>query len=593
MPRNTFRIDEELESPFHWGQLKRAIGYVARYKKNIITVFFTTITSIVLSLCVPLLTRTAIDDYIPSGNIPGLMKLGGLMFLILAACISLNTLRYRLNSISGQGIIRDIRSDLYRHLQKLPFEYYDSRPAGKIYVRVVNYVNSVADFLSSGLINIVLEVIAMFIITGFMFYLSPTLSWVALSGLPFLAVFVFTTKPIQRRALLLRNNKQSNLTAYLSENINGVRITQSFTRQSYNLDIFRSLQEETRKYYMRAARIMHLMWPVTMILARIVSAVIYISAVYYLRNNLHPDEITVGTIITMVSFTWRFWGPVQNLGNHYNNLLSTASYLERIFQVLDEPVTVSDAPNAYELPTIDGAVSFRDVTFSYEKGIPVLKNVSFEVKAGNSIALVGPTGAGKTTIINLLSRFYNKDSGAILIDGHDINEVTAASLRGQMGIMLQDTFIFSGNIIENIRFGRLDATDEECIEAAKAVRADTFISKLPDGYYTEVDERGEGFSAGQRQLLSFARTILSEPRILILDEATSSIDTQTERLVQEGISTLLKGRTSFVVAHRLSTIMNCTRIMYINDGVIAESGSHDELMKRRGLYYQLYMSQLQ
>jgi ATP-binding cassette subfamily B protein len=302
--------------------------------------------------------------------------------------------------------------------------------------------------------------------------------------------------------------------------------------------------------------------------------------------------VQLGATYDMVMYSNRFWQPIMQIGNIYNQLMDAMSYLERIFQVLDEPVSVEDNAGAGELPQIQGRVEFRNVLFEYEKGIPVIRRVSFDVKAGESIALVGPTGAGKSTIVNLLSRFYNVTGGSVCIDGHDLQSVTLRSLRRQMGVMQQDTFIFSGTIMDNIRYGRLNATDEECIAAAKAVHADDFIRLTENGYETETKERGEGLSAGQRQLISFARTLLSDPRILILDEATSCVDTNTERLVQEGIATLLKGRTSFIVAHRLSTIRNCDRIFYINNGVIAEEGSHDQLMAKKGLYYELYTSQL-
>ena len=588
MPRNTFKIDEELDAPFQWTHLRRALRYITKYKKNLVIVFGATVTAILLGLVSPLLTRRVIDVYVPQKDIKMILVTGAAMLGIMVAYVLLIRLRNRFNAFSGQGIIKDIRSDVYVHLQQLPFDYYDSRPAGKIFVRVVNYINAVADFLSSGLVSIVLEPLSMVFIVFFMLSVSPRLTLVVLSGLPLFIIYIAIVKTRQRRALLLLNNKSSNLTAYLAENINGARITQVFTREGYNMDIFGGLQDETRNYYMKAVRINHSMWPISTVISKSMVAAIYLTGIF-----LFHEDLTLGTVMAMAGYTWRFWAPVQNLGNIYNSLLSTVSYLERIFQLLDEPINVTDGPGAYELPDIEGAVKFSDVCFSYEKGVPILNNVSFEVSPGESVALVGPTGAGKSTIINLLSRFYNIGSGNIYIDDHDIGEVTIQSLRMQMGVMLQDSFIFAGNIIENIRYGRLTATDEECIEAAKVVHADEFIRKMPNGYYETVHERGEGLSAGQRQLLSFARTLLSQPRILILDEATSSIDTQTEKLVQKGLGELLKGRTSFIVAHRLSTIRNCTRILYISGGVIAESGSHDELIQQKGLYYQLYTSQLQ
>jgi ATP-binding cassette subfamily B multidrug efflux pump len=304
-----------------------------------------------------------------------------------------------------------------------------------------------------------------------------------------------------------------------------------------------------------------------------------------------PQGVTFGVILAMSNYAARFWQPILNLSQLYNNFINAVAYLERIFETLDEPVTVSDVPGAKALPPVQGNVQFKDVTFAYDPGLNILEHLNFEVKAGESIALVGPTGAGKTTVVNLISRFYNVSEGAILIDGHDISQVTLKSLRSQMGIMLQDSFIFSGTIMDNIRYGKLDATEEEVIAAAKTVCADEFIREFEQGYYTEVNERGSKLSQGQRQLISFARTLLADPRILILDEATSSIDAKTERLLQQGLNELLKGRTSFIIAHRLSTVKNCDRIMYVSDKGIAESGSHDELMAKRGLYYRLYTAQ--
>ncbi|MBR6707995.1 MAG: ABC transporter ATP-binding protein, partial [Clostridia bacterium] len=322
-------------------------------------------------------------------------------------------------------------------------------------------------------------------------------------------------------------------------------------------------------------------------------AFLYIAGVYWLGGG---KMVSFGVILAMGQYVMRFWQPITNLANIYNSFINNIAYLERIFETMDEPVTVDDAPDAGQLPEITGEVDFEDVTFAYEEGVNVLEHMDLHIKAGESIALVGPTGAGKSTVINLLCRFYNLNGGRIVLHGkdgsaHDISRVTLHSLRTQLGIMLQDSFIFSGTLMDNIRYGNLDATDAQVREAARRVRADEFISKLPDGYQTEVRERGSNLSQGEKQLVAFARTLLSDPAILILDEATSSIDTQTERLLQEGISEMLKGRTSVIVAHRLSTIKNCDRILYISNKGIAEMGTHEELMAKRSLYWQLYTAQ--
>lgn len=587
MARNKYNVDETLETQFNAKHLLRSLVYIKRYKKLLIGAFIFSAISIVCGLLMPLFTADAIDEMIPNDDIRGLIVAGISLIVIVIIQATCNRFRSRCSAIAGQAIVRDLRRDLYVHLQDLPFDYFDSRPHGKILVRVINYVNSVSDFLTNGIVNILLQILSLFFIAIFMISLNPKLALVVFAGLPVFIIYIFSIKRKQRRAWQQQANKQSNFTSYLAESINGERVTQSFAREEMNAGINEELATASKKAYLHAVTINHSIWPLSMIISKAVYYLIYIVGVVYLR-----DTIAVGMLVAMTSYANRFWDPIQQLSNYYNQLVNTVSYLERIFQLMDEPVTVTDKEDAKDLPTMKGEVDFENVIFEYEKDRPILKNVSFHVAPGESIALVGPTGAGKSTIINLVSRFYNIKSGAVKIDGNDIADATLHSIRSQMGIMLQDTFIFSGTIMDNIRYGRLDATDEECIAAAKKVFADDFISKMPQGYYTEINERGDMLSAGQRQLLSFARTLISDPKILILDEATSSIDTNTELLVQEGIKQLLKNRTSFVVAHRLSTIKDCDRIMYISDGVIAESGSHNELMEKKGLYHQLYTSQL-
>ncbi|MEF2968514.1 ABC transporter ATP-binding protein [Paenibacillus sp. M1] len=587
MARNRFDIDENLESPFDIKHFRRAMIYIRRQQKPMIIAFVLSALSAAISLSAPLIMQHVIDVTIPAKDALPLVGWSALLLVTIVVSVYLATIRSRMMTRVGQDIIFDIRSDLFRHLQQLPFKYYDDRPQGKILIRVVNYVNSVSDVLSNGIINFILEIVNLIFIAIFMFAVDVRLSFVILAGLPVFLSIMLLIKNKQRRAWQAVSNKSSNLNAYLQESISGIRVTQIFSRESHNEGIFTRLATNFRKEWITAVGFNTLIPFTVDNLATLVTTSIYLVGLL----ALNPADVTFGVIIAMSSYAARFWQPILNLSQLYNNFINAVAYLERIFETLDEPVTVNDVPDAKELPPIEGHVTFDDVTFAYDPGINILENLSFDIKAGESIALVGPTGAGKTTVVNLISRFYNLTGGKILIDGHNISQVTLKSLRSQMGIMLQDSFIFSGTILENIRYGRLDATEEEIIAAAKAVCADEFIREFEQGYQTEVNERGSKLSQGQRQLISFARTLLADPRILILDEATSSIDAKTERLLQQGLNELLKGRTSFIIAHRLSTVKNCDRIMYVSDKGIAECGSHDELMARRGLYYRLYTAQ--
>ncbi|MBR6101447.1 MAG: ABC transporter ATP-binding protein [Ruminococcus sp.] len=587
MARNKYDVDEQLETPFDFNHLKRSFVYIKKYRKKMVIALCISILAAIAGLIGPLITQRALDETIPAGRKGELVVLALLLLFFTALSTLLGNIRSRIMTVVGQNIIFDIREDLFAHLQKLPFTYYDDRPHGKILIRVINYVNSVSDMLSNGIINFIMEILNMVFILIFMLIVDVRLSLVAVSGLPLFMAVMFAIKKRQRRAWQDVSNKSSNMNAYLQENIVGARITQVFTREEENAGIYDRLNQKYRKSWMRAVRFTHLVWPFTDNISTLVRAAMFAVGLLV----LDPATVSLGTLAAMTGYASRFWQPIMNLSNIMNNFINNIAYLERIFETLDEPVTVTDKEDAKELGEISGQISFNDVTFGYEEGINVIEHVSFDVKAGESIALVGPTGAGKSTIVSLISRFYNVGQGSITVDGVDISDVTLRSLRTQLGVMLQDSFIFSGTIMDNIRYSKLDASDDEIITAARTVCADKFIGEMEDGYDTEVNERGSKLSGGEKQLISFARTLLSDPKILVLDEATSSIDAKTEALLQKGIAELLKGRTSFIIAHRLSTIRNCDRIMYIDDKGIKECGSHDELMAKRGAYYELYTSQ--
>ena len=589
MARNKYDIDEVMEDKFDINQLKRLFTYVRPYKGQLALALFLMLSSSALTMLFPTFIMKIMDEYIPAGNIHAIVQITIItVVIILYSCICIRW-KIRITSRIGQEIVHQLRSDIFCHLQELPFSYYDERPHGKIQIRVVNYVNSLSDLLSNGIINTITDMCNLIFILIFMLTLHVRLTLICLCGLPVLAIVIIAVKKKQRSAWQIQSNKQSNLTAYIAESINGIRVTQSFVRENENTSIFNRLSGNYRDAWMRAVKYNFLMWPCIDSISTVTTAIIYVVGISWISGELYG--VTVGVLIAFSSYISRFWEPINTLASFYNSLLTAIAYLERIFETIDEPVNVKDAPDAVPMPPIKGEVSFQNVCFSYEDGVQILNNVNFTAKPGDTYAIVGPTGAGKSTIVNLISRFYNVDSGTITIDGTDISKVTLSSLRKQMGIMMQDSFIFSGTIMDNIRYGNLNATDEEVIAAAKTVCAHDFIMDMEDGYQTQVNERGSRLSAGQRQLISFARALLENPAILILDEATSSIDTETEILLQKGLNKLLEGRTSFIIAHRLSTIKNANCIMYVDKGNILEKGTHEELLAKQGEYYKLFMSQ--
>lgn len=589
MARNKYDIDETYEDTYDFKQLLRLGKYVKPHVKIMIFMMALMLVTSFLGMLHPYFLKIVMDKLIPAKNFQGIIQIAFVTLAISIFTAVAMKVKIKLMTNVGQSIVHDLRTDLFEHIQELPFSFFDSRPHGKIQVRVVNYVNNLSDVLSNGLINTVTDLCSLIFIIIFMLKINVRLTLVVLAGLPIFVAYVFILKKQQRKAWRAQSNKLSNLNAYISESINGIRVTQSFVREKENLKIFNNLSSSYRKAWMKAVIVSFLMGPFVQIISTASLVAVYGLGIYWITKG--DGSVTVGTLVAFGAYISHFWNPITTLANFINSLLTAVSYVERIFETIDTPVTVKDAEGAVPLPPITGKVEYKNVTFSYDEGVPVLKDINFTIQSGESIAIVGPTGAGKSTLVNLLSRFYNPDSGQILVDGNDIMKSTIKSLRTQMGVMMQDSFIFKGTIMDNIRYGNMEATDEQVIAAAKTVCAHDFIMQMENGYDTEVNERGTRLSAGQRQLISFARALLADPKILILDEATSSIDTETELLLQRGLNKLLKGRTSFIIAHRLSTIKNCGTIFYVDHGKIIEAGAHYELMAKQGEYYKLYSSQ--
>jgi len=590
--RFVYQDDELIEKPFNWSQLVRLYGYMKPYRKQLLPVIMVTMLLGTLTrLAIPSLIAFAIDEAIaPSSGEPSLTKL----YLFGAAALALyliqwgtNVFRIRYTNIIGQRVIFDLRRELFTHIQKLSFRFFDQRPAGSVLVRVTNDINALQELFTNGVVNLIMDCVQLVGIAILLLVLNFKLGLAVMITVPLMFVVSTSLRKRIRFAWQDVRIKQSRLNAHLNESIQGIRVTQAFVQEKANIGYFDRMNTVNRLAWNKASALNQSFGPVIEVTAAVGTLIL----VWYGSHLVQTGAITVGLLVGFANYIGNFWEPITRLGQMYSQLLIAMASSERIFEFLDEKPTVAERPNARRMPEIRGDVRFEDIVFEYEQGRPALRGVSLEAKAGQSIALVGHTGSGKSTIINLLCRFYDPVRGRVLIDGVDIRDVTLESLRSQIGIVLQDTFIFSGTIRDNIRCGRLDATDEEVEMAARAVHAHDFIMKMPQGYDTEVQERGSVLSMGQRQLISFARALLADPRILILDEATASIDTETELKIQEALKTLLTGRTSFIIAHRLSTIRHADNIIVLDHGRIVEQGNHDELMRKRGVYHGLIEAQ--
>lgn len=587
MSINATRDDEQTISTSKSKTLIRLFRYLLNYKKQILLVLCIMSITVTITLLNPLIMERAIDVYIKSKDGNGLIKLGIFAAIINIVYVLLVKLRMFIMARMTGKVLLTIRQELYVHIQKLSFSFFDSRPTGKILARIIGDVNSLKDVLANSVTTLIPDFITICAVVGIMVVKDVKLALASLISFPLLVLFMWLIQIYSHKKWQIHRKKSSNLNAFIHEDLSGMRIIQSFHAEKETEQTFDVLLKEHRDSFIHAILLNDAFGSAIDFCWGLGTVSLYFVGV----KLIGTDDVNVGTLIAFTAYIGMFWRPLMNLSNFYNQLITNITGAERIFEILDTEPEISDNDKVIELPEINGDVTFSNVTFEYDKDTQVLNDVSFNIKAGQSIALVGPTGAGKTTIVNLISRFYDVTEGDIFIDNYNIKDVSIESLRRQMGVMTQDNFLFSGTVKDNLRYGKLDATDDEIIEAAKAVNAHDFIMKLEKGYDTELKERGSGLSVGQKQLLAFARTLVSKPKILILDEATSSIDTHTELLVQQGIEVLLKGRTSFVIAHRLSTIQKADRIFVIDDGGIKEEGSAKELIEKKGLYYDLYMAQ--
>lgn len=584
---NNIEKDEEIVRRSKKEIIIRLMAYLKPYKAKSMIVILLMILVMLCNVVNPYLLQQAIDVYVVNKDINGILLIGGILLVINIFAWIASKIRWTMISKITNNILVNIRHELYEHIQKLSFDFFDNRPVGKILARVVGDVNALKNLFNQSIQTLIPELLSLICVAIAMFILNIKLAMACIILLPFLTIAMFYIEIHSRKRWEVFRNKRSNLNGFTHEDFSGIKVVQAFANEKNTEKNFRKMVKGQKEAFLNAVRLNDCFWPLVELSWGIGTLIVF--AVGY--RLILSGEIQVGKLIAFSMYTGMFWRPIMNLSSFYNTLITNFAAADRIFDILDQEPDIENIGKAPKMNRIEGKVEFRNIDFSYNVGGKVLNNINFKVNPGDKIALVGATGSGKTTIISLLSRFYDPTDGEILVDGKNIKYVDLYSYRSQMGIMLQDTFLFSSTIMENIRYGRLDATDEEVINAAKAVNAHEFIMKLENGYDTEVNERGSRLSLGQSQLVSFARALLANPRILILDEATSNIDTQTEMLVQKGIEKLIKGRTSFVIAHRLSTIRDCDKILVISDGEIIEAGTHDELLRNKGMYYDLYSAQ--
>ncbi len=579
--------DDMVRTVPDWVLFKRMVGYIVAQRKESLTLVLAITVSSIINLLPPYLATLAIDNYIIGNDPEGLTVLSAILIVTYVLIFASRYVQRFLISWLGAQLDRNMRQDIFSHLQRLSLTFYAKREVGSVVSRATNDIDKITELITSGVANVVADILTLVGIIIIMLYMNWWLSIITFSIIPLMLVFLYIWGRRVRKVYRETRKTIASVSAKMEESVSGMKEIQSFSKEGATRKEFRRINESNMQANVQAGQVMSAFWPAVSVFTAVGNFLV----LWFGGNAVMDGTLSVGLLFGFMSYIGRFFMPIQDLSGFWNSVQSALAAAERVFDIMDTPRGISDKPGAEEMPRIEGRITYEGLSFRYEDDTPVLKDINLVIEPNTTVALVGPTGVGKTTMINLLYRFYDPREGAVKVDGYDVRDIQLASLRKQMAVVLQDNFLFSGSIMDNIRYGNLDATDEEIIEVAQTVGAHDFIMKLPEGYETDVRERGGRLSVGQRQLISLARALMADPRILIMDEATSSIDAYTELIIQKALDRVFRNRTSIIIAHRLSTVRNSDLIVVLKEGGIAEKGSHDELMEMDGLYKQLYEMQ--